>query len=157
MARVGKGQGKGSLLATQAAGRGLDLPPKPVPSYWTTYPESQSLGHLHFFLRVPHSYPQEHSGASLHTLKLWHGVIPPNPPLHRPSNSGRSPDCYPWLTHQPCCFSGPGAWSVQPEWHHQPRLQCTGWGKGRVKVREAMSCGNIGASVGEPSKWLTLA
>lgn len=76
------------------------------------------------------------------TLRSTHGLLSILPnhglaclPAPAPSdpNCRCSPGCCPWLTHQPCCFSWPGAWSGQPEWPHQPRSRCTRWGKGEGK------------------------
>ena len=119
------------------------LPPEPEPAHLTPYPERQSREHPHFLLPGSHPSLEEPSGASLPIPEPWPGLTP-GPT--RPSNSGCSPGCHPWLTRRPCCSCGPGAWSVRPGWPRQPHPRCTGCRKGRVRVRVAVSCGNTGVS-----------
>lgn len=154
--RGGEGQGKGSFSATWALCRGWDeqlgLAATRACALTPDYLSWKSEQGVPTFLSVFPTPTLRSTQVLLSTLP--NGLMPSHLPSHHPSNSSCSPGCYPWLTHQPCCFSGPGAWSVQPEWPRQLRSQCTGWGKERVKVRLAIRYGNTGASVGEPSKWV---
>lgn len=111
---------------------GWDFPPLVlVPS--TGLPKLVRAGSTTFPPMCVSPTPTLRSTGGLLSIRPNHGLacLPASAPSN--PNCSCSPGCCPWLTHQPCCFSWPGAWSGQPEWPHQPRSQCTRWGKGEGK------------------------
>lgn len=119
--------GRGSLLATgQQAGPGL-VATESEPSHLMTCRKT----HLRFLPPVSQRSPEALSCVTSCSHTVPRPLLPVRP---APSLGFQlSPGCHPWLTRRPCCFSGPDAWSVRPEWPHQPHPRGTGWGKGELK------------------------